>query len=105
VIEPDDAAASPTLRTRVVDDAVAHRYELFGNDVLVAWLDYADREATRVFVHTEVDPAFEGQGFASLLVERAVADVRAHGGRIIASCPYVKVWFQRHPDQGDVLVA
>ncbi len=101
---PDDATASPTLRTRVVDDAVAHRYELFGNDVLVAWLDYADQGSTRIFVHTEVDPAFEGQGFASLLVEQAVDQVRARGGRIIVSCPYVNLWFQRHPEQRDVLV-
>jgi uncharacterized protein len=104
VTSPDDAAASPTVRTRMVDDAVASRYELLVNDVLVAWLDYAAQGATRIFVHTEVDPAFEGQGYASQLVEQAVADVRSRSARIIASCPYVSTWFRRHRDQRDVLV-
>jgi predicted GNAT family acetyltransferase len=93
------------MQARVVDDADARRYELYGNDVLVGWLTYADQGADRVFLHTEVDPAFEGQGYASVLVAEAVADVRAEGRQVIASCPYVQHWFARHPDQRDVLVA
>jgi uncharacterized protein len=93
------------MQTRVVDDAAARRYELYGNDVLVGWITYADQGVARVFLHTEVDPAFEGQGLASLLVTEAVADVRSRGGQLIASCPYVRRWFARHPDQRDVLVA
>jgi predicted GNAT family acetyltransferase len=93
------------MQNRVVDDAAERRYEIYGNDVLVGWLSYADQGVDRVFVHTEVDPAFEGQGYASLLVAEAVADVRARGRQVIASCPYVRRWFARHPDQRDVLVA
>jgi uncharacterized protein len=93
------------MQTRVVDDATTCQYEIYGNDVLVGTLSYADQGVARVFVHTEVDPAFEGQGYASTLVAEAVADVRANGRQVIASCPYVRRWFARHPDQHDVLVA
>lgn len=61
-------------------------------------------EGTIVFVSTIVKPEFGGRGIASVLVERAVADVRRRGERrIVAVCPFVQAWFRRHPEERDVL--
>ncbi|MDM7855187.1 GNAT family N-acetyltransferase [Cellulomonas alba] len=55
------------------------------------------------FTHTEVDPAYEGQGIAGVLVRAALDSVRASGRDVIALCPYVKAWIGRHPDYADLL--
>ena len=55
-----------------------------------------------VFVHTEVDDAFEGQGVGSLLVRQALDSVRGEGLRVVAQCPFVKAWIERHPEYADL---
>jgi predicted GNAT family acetyltransferase len=57
-----------------------------------------------VFTHTETDPAFEGQGVASQLVQWALDDVRARGLRVVPLCPFVKAYIARHSDEyGDLV--
>jgi predicted GNAT family acetyltransferase len=40
-----------------------------------------------LFIHTEVDPAFQGQGLASQLAAGALADAVATGDTIVPYCP------------------
>jgi predicted GNAT family acetyltransferase len=40
----------------------------------------------------------------STLVRAALDDVRAHGGRVIATCPFVRGWIDRHQEYADLLV-
>lgn len=56
---------------------------------------YGDRWA---FVHTEVDPAFDGRGLGSTLVRFALDDVSDQGGRIVPVCPFVAGFVERHPE-------
>ena len=53
--------------------------------------------------HTDVPDALRGQGVGVRLVERAVADARQNGIRILPLCPFAKAQFQRHRDWQDVL--
>lgn len=53
--------------------------------------------------HTEVPDAFRGQGVGLKLVERAVADARTSGKKIIPLCPFAAAQFKRHPEWADVL--
>jgi predicted GNAT family acetyltransferase len=46
--------------------------------------------------HTGVPPAFEGRGIAAQLVQRAIADARAQGFKIVPACSYVAAQFKRH---------
>ncbi len=48
--------------------------------------------------HTFTPPQARGQGIASKLVARAVADAAEAGFTIDPVCPYVAVWFDRHPE-------
>lgn len=55
------------------------------------------------FTHTEIDPAFEGQGLGSKLVRFALDDVREHGDRkVLPLCPFVLGWMAKHPDYQDL---
>ena len=53
--------------------------------------------------HTSVPDAFRGKGVGLRLVERAVADARAAGKKIIPLCPFAASQFRRHPEWADLL--
>ena len=80
------------------------RYWLRGADGSEAEMTYTKSGASTIIIdHTLVPDAFRGQGIGLKLVERAVADARAAGKKIIALCPFVAAQFRRHPEWGDVL--
>ena len=54
-------------------------------------------------VHTEVDPAFAGQGLGERLVAGALEDLRACGLKLVPQCPFVRAYLRRHPDQTDLV--
>ena len=90
-------------RFTVRDDPEANRFEAVdGTGVVAAVAVYQRLEDRVVFVHTEVDDAFEGQGVGSLLVRHALDSVRGEGLRVVAQCPFVKAWIERHPEYADL---
>ncbi len=71
-----------------------------------AELTYTRRSETLVSAdHTEAPPAMRGTGVALALVERLVADARAHGFKIKPVCTYVRAQAQKHPEWADVIAA
>ena len=53
--------------------------------------------------HTFVDESLRGQGVASQLVRAAAAELRAQGKRAKTSCWYAAQWFEKHPQEQDLL--
>jgi predicted GNAT family acetyltransferase len=58
---------------------------------------------TVVFTHTEIDERFEGRGLGSQLARAALDDVRSRGEHVIARCPFVSAWIDKHPDYQDLV--
>ncbi|WP_018689859.1 GNAT family N-acetyltransferase [Ahrensia kielensis] len=58
-------------------------------------------EKLMIIDHTEVPEFYRGQGVGLKLVERAIADVRAAGKKIIPLCPFAHAQFKRHPEWED----
>ncbi|WP_258053558.1 GNAT family N-acetyltransferase [Streptomyces sp. Ru72] len=80
-----------------------NRYEILVDGKRAGLTAYRDRDAQRVFYHTEVDDAFAGQGLASRLVQEALTDVRESGKRIVPVCPYVAKFLKRHEEFADLV--
>ncbi|GGZ06492.1 GNAT family N-acetyltransferase [Streptomyces olivaceoviridis] len=80
-----------------------NRYEILVDGKRAGLTAYRDRDAQRVFYHTEVDDAFAGQGLASQLVQEALTDVRESGKRIVPVCPYVAKFLKRHEEFADLV--
>lgn len=74
----------------------AHRFEVpLGNDFAV--LEYALEGKQIIFLHTGVPEAYEGKGIASQLVKTGLDYARSAGLTVVARCPYVKAYLERHP--------
>jgi predicted GNAT family acetyltransferase len=78
-----------------------HRYEARIDGELAGFTQYRTVDGQDVFVHTVVDPAFEGHGVGSTIVRGALDDVRARGRRAVAVCPFMAAWLERHPGSYD----
>jgi predicted GNAT family acetyltransferase len=86
----------------VVDDEARQRYELQlpGG---VAFIDYTDAGKVRTFAHAEVPAALRGGGIAARLTGGALELAREQGLKVIARCPYVSSFIDRHPQYQDLL--
>lgn len=83
----------------VVRNDAQHRYEVWYGNSLAGFSEYREYDdADTTFIHTEVDKEFGGKGLGSLLVREAVEDVIARGRTIVARCPFVKGWLDKHPE-------
>jgi len=76
-----------------------HRGEVqvFDGDLKAGKMDIAIHGGKLTVFHTEVDPKFEGRGFAKSLLNQLVRYAKEHALKIIPRCPYVHAQFQRHP--------
>ena len=64
---------------------------------------FEERPGVVVFTHTEIDPAFEGQGLGSQLARAALDDVRDRGLKVRPLCPFIRAWIDKHPDYQELV--
>lgn len=83
--------------SEVRDNAARSRFEL-ETEAGVAFAAYVRDGDVWTFTHTVVPPEAEGHGVGSRLVSTALVDVEAAGGRVVAQCPFVAAYIERHPD-------
>jgi predicted GNAT family acetyltransferase len=96
--------SSPSTRPIVTDAPDAQRYEAHLDGELAGVLEYVVKRGRIALVHTEVAPAFEGQGVGAALARFALDDARARKLPVIASCPYVRAYLQKHPEDHDIVI-
>lgn len=83
---------------RVVDNADEHRYEIHVDGRLVGFAEYRPCDGGVAFVHTEIDPHFQGRGLASTLIRAALDDARDRGLQVEPWCSFVRDFIVRHDD-------
>jgi len=89
--------------TEFVDNADLHRFELRDGEEVLGFIDYQLASSTIVLVHTEVDEAHSGKGYAATLARSALEDARSRGLRVVPTCPYVASYIRKHPEYADLV--
>jgi predicted GNAT family acetyltransferase len=85
-------------------DTAAHQYRLVRDGEVLSLADYRplDDGVTLVFHHTLTPPQHRGHGYAAVLVERALDDVRAAGRKVVPTCWFVDEFIAANPAYADL---
>lgn len=86
-------------RTTVVLENVKGEVQLFSDDTKAGKMDISVIGEKLTVYHTEVNPEYEGKGFARLLLGQLVSYARENNLKIVPLCPYVHGQFKRHPEE------
>jgi predicted GNAT family acetyltransferase len=87
---------------RVVDNPLDERYEAWLDGVRVGFSQYRRVGDRLTFLHTEVDPEYEGRGIGGRLAAGALDDVRARALTFAVKCPFIAAYLARHPEYQDM---
>ncbi|WP_431966549.1 GNAT family N-acetyltransferase [Actinacidiphila sp. bgisy160] len=88
--------------TKVTDASGARRYEAHVEGRLAGFATYIRTPEMVAFLHTEVDPEFEGRGVGSALARHALDEARERGQSVLAACPFIAGWIAHHPEYEDL---
>ena len=88
--------------SEVRDNPERKRFEL-ETPAGTAYSEYNLVGALLTIKHTEVPEELEGQGIGSRLARGVLEQARARGLKVVARCPFVSGYMQRHPEFDDLL--
>jgi hypothetical protein len=93
------------MQTSVVDVPAGGRFELQVDGKRVGLATYRRSGSVVSFLHTEIDPRYEGEGFGSALARGALDATRAAGSSVLPFCPFIRGYIRRHPEYVDLVPA
>lgn len=79
------------------------RFQIAVDGQVAGFTQYQDRDGVRIFPHTEIDPAYQGQGLASKLIAQALDATREKGLSALPLCPAVARYIAKHPEYADLV--
>jgi len=89
-------ATAPATGIRVVDVPDRSRFEIRVDGETAGFTAYHRRPGLIAFVHTEIDPRFEGRGLASRLIQTVLSEARSEHESVLPFCPFVRGYIARH---------
>jgi predicted GNAT family acetyltransferase len=87
----------------VRDNPARSRYEAYVGSALAGFTDYHAQPGLITIMHTEIDGSFEGRGIGSELVASMLDDIRRRQAKVLAVCPFVRSFLERHPMYADLV--
>lgn len=82
----------------VRDDPDGSRFTAVVDGSVAGFVTYRHERDAVALLHTEVDPAYEGQGIGSRLVEGVLTQLRDRGTDVLPHCSFVRKYLQRHEE-------
>jgi uncharacterized protein len=87
----------------VLDAPERSRLEVRVDGELAGFAEYRRRRGLIEFIHTEIEPRFEGHGLASELIESALDQARSDGLAVLPYCPFVRGYIANHDEYLDLV--
>jgi predicted GNAT family acetyltransferase len=91
------------MATEVRDNPEKDRYDVHEDGMHAGFAQYRKRGSLIAFIHTEVDPEFEGKGLGTALIRGALDDARAQRLAVLPFCPFVRSYVEHHPEYVDLV--
>ena len=86
----------------IENNEAASRWEVKLDARVIAFVEYKSRPDRVTFIHTEVDPDFEGKGIGSRLARTVLDDAVARDLRVTLYCPFIAIRTVERVPQGRV---
>ncbi len=109
-MEPTPAGTPEAAGPVVTDNPARSRFELHvgavgadGARELAGSVSYHLNGHVINLIHTEVDPRFQGAGYAALLAKASLDAARERHLAVLPTCPYIRSWISRHPGYADLV--
>jgi uncharacterized protein len=96
-------AQSHAMAPIVTDVSDRRRFEIAIDGAVLGFAEYRRRPGVISFIHTEIDPARQGEGLGTLLVKTALDTARAEGLAVLPYCPFVQSFINRHREYLDLV--
>jgi predicted GNAT family acetyltransferase len=82
-----------------------NRYVFQKDGAEVGLIDYTMRGNSIVLTHSEIDPNLRHSGLGDEMVQDVLDQIRERTDyRVVAECPFVVDWMERHPDYEELEV-
>jgi predicted GNAT family acetyltransferase len=81
----------------LVKNTAQNRFEMKVG-ALLAIIEYKELPGKIALLHTEVEPALEGKGAGTAIVEKTLNYIKNSQLKIIPLCPLVAAYIKRHPE-------
>ncbi len=91
------------MDSQVQHEETFHRFAVHLGEA-TALLAYKEEGDTIYLVHTEVPAEMEGKGIGGQLAKAALNYAREKKLKVVARCPFVVGYLQRHPEYSDLVV-
>ncbi|MEU8722667.1 MULTISPECIES: GNAT family N-acetyltransferase [Streptomyces] len=91
------------MEPRVADNPGRSCFEVFDDDELAGFAEYHRYQDEIAFIHTEIDPRFEGRGLGGVLARAALDAAREQGLGVLPFCPFIRGWIGKHPEYTDLV--
>ena len=98
-------ARADALAPAVTDASDRRRFEIAIDGAVLGFAEYRRRPGSISFLHTEIDPAHNGEGLGTLLVKAALDTARAEGLAVLPYCPFVQGFIARHREYLELVPA
>jgi predicted GNAT family acetyltransferase len=91
------------MAPRVADNPGRSRFEISEDGELAGFAEYHRYGDEIAFIHTEIDPRFEGRGLGGALARAALDEARERGLGVLPFCPFIRGWIVKHPEYTDLV--
>ena len=91
------------MDAKVQDNPDGHRFEIIVDGELGGFAAYRLRDGVVVITHSEVDPAYQGQGVGGELVRQTLDQLRERGATVVPACPFFAAYLRKHHEYDDII--
>lgn len=88
----------------LIKNTEENRFEMKVGELL-AIIEYKELPGKIALLHTEVEPALEGKGAGTAIVEKTLDYIEQNNLKLIPLCPLVVAYIKRHPEWNRIVVA